>query len=239
MKIVDLEQHFFWGFFLFVGIFSVRAVLIGGGTLIWTRSSKWVQSHLLVPLENIPLSFKEDFAPAIRCVLLDAAIVAGVIRLGILKLTDDSSFLNDLLTFFGYFIWFEIFFYYLHRWIHLPKMYFIHRLHHRRRATTPMTSLGFSTLERLLLILGAVVLPSPISHWVPFSAEGLGLYFLYNYLMNVYGHLNVEILPQSFIESSYGKWMSTTVSHSKHHQTFRGNYGLFTQVLDRWHNTQI
>jgi len=46
-------------------LFTTRAVLFGGGALLWVRFSKWAQKNLIYTKEKIPLSWKLDWLPAI------------------------------------------------------------------------------------------------------------------------------------------------------------------------------
>lgn len=220
-------------------LFTTRAVLFGGGALLWVRFSKWAQKNLIYTKESIPLSWRLDGLPAISTLLLDSVLVGLAIWIGLFRLEEETTWTHAFITFSIYYIWYELYFYYTHRLFHLPKFFWIHRLHHERRATNGMTSLAFSIPERLILIFGAVVLPGFVSQVYPLSGPAIGFYFLYNYVMNVCGHLNVEIMPRTLLEGSYGRVMSTTLSHSMHHQVYKGNFGLFTQVLDRWHQTEI
>jgi sterol desaturase/sphingolipid hydroxylase (fatty acid hydroxylase superfamily) len=70
-----------------------------------------------------------------------------------------------------------------------------------------------------------------------FSMQGYFAYFLLNYILNIYGHLNVEFVPPGFLNTIPGKIINTTTYHALHHARYRGHYGLFTQVLDRAHGT--
>lgn len=220
-------------------VFTFRAVAFGVTALIWTRTSTWAQQNQIYTKENIPLKWSLDFFPAVTVLLLDSAVVGFAIWVGFFRITRDVSVLASVFAFLAYFVWFEIYFYYTHKWMHHPKLFWIHRLHHERRATNAMTSLMFSIPERLVLLFGAIFIPGLLSQAVILPAAGVLYYFLYNYIMNVYGHLNVELIPKRWIQGRYGQVMATTISHSKHHQVFRGNYGLFTQILDRFHKTQI
>jgi lathosterol oxidase len=123
--------------------------------------------------------------------------------------------------------------------MHLPKFYWMHKHHHHSRATNPWTSLSFSVMERFVLYGGVILIPGIVSQFVPLSFDGYFLYFLANYILNVYGHLNVETVKPRFVNTWLGRFMNTTTYHALHHARYKGHYGLFTQTLDRWHDTRF
>lgn len=223
----------------FMALFTLRAVLFGVTGLVWTQKSKWAQENQIYTKEKIPLSWHLDFGPALRSLTIDSLLVGLAVWLGWFRIKLEGELIESVLVFIGFFVWYEVYFYYTHRWMHHPKLFWIHRLHHARRATNAATSLMFSTTERLILIFGAVGLPGLVSQFHVLPAASVSFYFLVNYILNVYEHLNVELLPSPLAQGKVGRWMATANSHSLHHQTYRGNYGLFTQVLDRLHGTQI
>lgn len=217
-------------------IFVFRAALFAGGSSLWIYLSKKAKSKTVVRNDkNIKLWY--DIRIGLGILLFDAVLVITALKLGILRGANEPTWVISSLTFISLFIWFEIYFYYSHRIMHLPKFYPIHKCHHYRRATNPWTSLTFSLPERLIINIGAILVPGLISQFLPLSLNGLALYFLTNYILNVYGHLNVEIIPHKFLSTTLGKAFNNTTYHALHHARYRGHYGLFTSVLDRWHKT--
>jgi sterol desaturase/sphingolipid hydroxylase (fatty acid hydroxylase superfamily) len=67
----------------------------------------------------------------------------------------------------------------------------------------------------------------------PIALRGLGLYLLFTYVLNVFGHTNVEALPASLPRTWAGRLIVSGSFHALHHARLQGHYGLFTQVLDR------
>src|SRR5690606_3748048 len=129
--------------------------------------------------------------------------------------------------------WFEIWFYATHRAMHHRRLYWLHAQHHVAKVTHPLTSLSFDVLERGVLIIGALGFIAVVSRLVPLSAPGIAAYFLVNYALNVWAHLNVELMPASYGRSRLSRVFISTPFHAMHHARYTGHYGLFTTVLDR------
>lgn len=227
-----------WQVGIFFTIFFVRSLLIAGGSSIWIHFSSWAKSKIIVPIASGP-SYLSEIGLGARTLFLDALFVVAMIQIKLLSLDIHASATGTILTVVVLFVWVEIYFYYSHRILHHKSLYWIHRHHHQGRATNPWTSLSFSILERGILLFGAAGVPAIASQFLPVSFQGFYLYFLLNYTLNVYGHLNVEVAPAWFVETFLGKIFLTTSYHALHHLRYRGHYGLFTQVLDRIHGTKF
>ena len=218
---------------LFIG----RFVFIGVGPHFLLVKPSWGQRRTVIRKEEGAITFKRDVLPAFVVILLDSLVVSLFVGLGFLKLVVTKSIFAHTVTFLSFFVWTEIFFYYSHRVMHDKKYFWIHRQHHDRKATNTLTSLNFSIAERLVLLFGLVFIPGLVSQFVGISLKGMGLYFLLNYALNVYGHLNTEYAPTWFVRSWFGKIINTTTYHSLHHSRYQGHYGLFTSILDKVHGT--
>lgn len=229
----------FWEQFRFlVIVFTARSIVLAGFPSLITQITQWARKRRIVDREIGWNQIMADMIQGLKILALDAITVTLAIHFGFLKVFEHSTKLQIFSVVGLMFVWFEIYFYYSHRIIHLPKLFWIHRHHHVAKATNPWTSLSFSLAERLILLFGAVAIPAAFSHWIPFSLEGFYLYFLLNYALNVYGHLNVEIMPMAYLKSPVGKVINTTTFHALHHLRFNGHFGLFTRVLDQVHNTE-
>lgn len=219
-------------------IFVTRSFLFAGVGTFWIKFSKWAKNHRVVNREVPWKVIGKDILNAFLILAIDAAVFVILIPTGMLKVNAHASFQTNLVTFIIFFIAFEAYFYYLHRALHHPKLYWIHKHHHNSVATNPWTSLSFSVLERLILLIGAAGVPAVISQFVPIPEIGYSLYFLTNYILNVYGHLNVEFMPMCYVRT-VGRVVNTTTYHALHHLRYRGHYGLFTRTLDRFHGTEF
>lgn len=239
MYVQFLQLHWPLQMFELFAIFLARASVIAGLSTAWIKISSWAEAHrIIAPAQPAP-SLWHDVIDGIGILAIDSLVTVIGFQTGWLNITVHSSLLSIALTFAGLFVWLEIFFYYSHRLLHTPRLFWIHRRHHELRATNPWTSLSFSVKERLVLLFGSVVIPGLVSQFVPLSIEGFLGYFLFNYIFNVFGHLNVEVVPHGFVKTRLGRVFFTPTFHALHHARGRGHFGLFTQTLDRWHKTQF
>lgn len=128
----------------------------------------------------------------------------------------------------------DAYFYWMHRLMHHPKLFnFVHLVHHKSINPSPWAAYAFHPLEAVVEA-GIVI----IFHFtIPITKFHLGIFFIFMILYNVYGHLGWELYPRGFSKSRVGRWINTSVNHNQHHQHFKGNYGLYTLIWDRWMGT--
>jgi Delta7-sterol 5-desaturase len=220
-----------------VSLFFVRAMVFAGGAQLWIQLSPSSDQHRIVAKTTERLSYKKEILRGILVISLDAVFVASMIYFELLKIDPNPLWFETILVFFSLFIWFEIYFYFSHRAIHHPKLFWIHAAHHEGKGTSPFTSLSFSLWERGILLIGAIGIPALFSHWISLSLQGIGIYFLVNYILNVNGHLGRELFSAKFLLKF--PWLASATSHGLHHLRYKGNYGLFTQSLDRLLDTDF
>ena len=129
----------------------------------------------------------------------------------------------------------ETYYYWLHRWMHRPRIYrWVHKVHHDSIATSAWTSFSFHPTES---ILQALVLPV-LLFIIPIHYGVVALVLLIMATTSVINHLNTEIYPESFYRHWFGKhWIGAT-HHSLHHSQFRYNYGLYFTFWDKWMRTE-
>jgi lathosterol oxidase len=239
MNIQISELSFAASTLLLFGIFLARALIFAGGAQAWISLWPKAVRYRIVSRQYENISRLREIRRGLIVILFDAVFVTTFVQSGLLVIQHNPLWYQSPLTFLAFFVWFEIYFYFSHRGIHHPKLFWIHSAHHEGKGTSPFTSLSFSLFERLILLLGAIGIPAIVSQWVALPAQGIALYFLVNYVLNVYGHMNHEILPQKLLFSRRFQWVSTATSHSLHHLRFKGNYGLFTRVLDNFCGTSF
>ena len=156
---------------LIFAIVATRAIVLAGGSSLWIQLSKWANTRQIIAGQ---ISRKKMFIEALqglKIVLLDSIFTVTVIKLGLFHFQESATPLQYLAVFALMFIWTEIYFYYSHVIFHHPKFFWIHRHHHQSALLNPWTSLSFSLLERLILLLGVVMVPALVSGWIPFPAE--------------------------------------------------------------------
>jgi len=220
-------------------IFLLRALLIAGGSALWAERSLWAKSRQIIPAMLSRRKYALEILQGAKVLLVDALVTILLIRAEVFQFAPLAGVWEFIVTFLLLFVWVEIFFYYSHRLFHWPRFFWIHRHHHQASPLNPWTSLSFSLVERLVLLAGVSVIPALVSWWMPFPLEAYAAYFLFNYVLNVYGHLNVETVPPRFTGTRLGQVLNTSTYHALHHLRYRGHYGLFTSTLDRFHGTKF
>jgi sterol desaturase/sphingolipid hydroxylase (fatty acid hydroxylase superfamily) len=56
---------------------------------------------------------------------------------------------------------------------------------------------------------------------------------LWQIIYNVAGHTGYEYSPRWLMDSWLGKIINTPTNHVMHHETLKGNYGLYLNIWDR------
>ncbi|MEM7103234.1 MAG: sterol desaturase family protein [Bacteroidota bacterium] len=129
----------------------------------------------------------------------------------------------------------ETYYYWLHRWMHRPKVFrILHKVHHDSLITSPWTSFSFHPLET---ILQAIVVPI-IVFILPMHYLALLIMLTIMTVSAVINHLDIEIYPKGFEQHWLGKWLIGATHHSLHHTEFRTNYGLYFTFWDKWMDTE-
>lgn len=129
----------------------------------------------------------------------------------------------------------ETYYYWLHRWMHQPRVFrIVHRVHHDSHITSPWTAFSFHPLEGFLQ---AIIIPL-IVMVVPIHLYALIFLLTFMTLSSVVNHLGVEIYPAWFHRYWLGRLIIGATHHSLHHKQFRYNYGLYFTFWDRWGKTE-
>ncbi len=129
----------------------------------------------------------------------------------------------------------DTWFYWLHRLLHLPRLFRIsHRIHHLSRSPTPWAAYAFAPLEALLeaLFLPVFLLFVETHSVVVFAFTS------HMILRNVVGHAGTEVFPARWLDLPVLRWVTTTTHHDQHHAHSRGNYGLYFRFWDRLMGTE-
>jgi sterol desaturase/sphingolipid hydroxylase (fatty acid hydroxylase superfamily) len=128
------------------------------------------------------------------------------------------------------FLMHDTYFYWLHRWMHLPGMYkLVHVTHHKSTNPSPWAAYAFHPIEAVLENGIAIVF-----YWtIPVHITHVPLFFMFSILYNIYGHLGWELYPKGFHKTWIGRWVNTSTAHNQHHKFVKGNYGLYLLVWDR------
>ncbi len=129
----------------------------------------------------------------------------------------------------------ETYYYWLHRWMHHPKVFkIVHKVHHDSNITSPWTAFSFHPLEGVIqaLFLPALLMVLPMHLYV------LVIQLTIMTISSVINHLDFEIYPKNFYKHFVGRWLIGATHHSLHHKQFKYNYGLYFTFWDKWKRTE-
>lgn len=124
----------------------------------------------------------------------------------------------------------DTWFYWTHRLMHRPRWFKImHAVHHESRPPTAWAAMSFHPWEALT---GAIVIPALV-FVIPIHIAALGSVLTIMTVMGITNHMGWEIFPRRMVEGRIGDWIITATHHQKHHDVYRGNYGLYFRVWDK------
>jgi Delta7-sterol 5-desaturase len=166
-----------------------------------------------------------------------SAIVFRCYELGNTKIYFDIAkygYSYFVLSIFVMLIVHDAYFYWTHRFMHLPKIFkIVHRSHHLSTNPTPWAAFSFHPLEAIISIgiipINVFIIPSH-----PFA---LFSFLTIMTLINVMGHLGYELFSQKMINHKIGKWQNTSTNHNIHHRHSKYNFGLYFTFWDRMMKT--
>jgi sterol desaturase/sphingolipid hydroxylase (fatty acid hydroxylase superfamily) len=123
----------------------------------------------------------------------------------------------------------DTWFYWTHRWMHLPGPFRVaHAVHHASRPPTAWAAMSFHPVEA---VTGAVVIPALV-FFVPIHIGMLAAVLTIMTVMGVTNHMGWELFPRRLVESRVGHWLITASHHNRHHESYKCNYGLYFRVWD-------
>ncbi|MFO1241393.1 MAG: sterol desaturase family protein [Sphingomonadaceae bacterium] len=121
-------------------------------------------------------------------------------------------------------------FYWTHRLMHRPWFFGrAHAVHHASRPPTAWAAMSFHPWEALT---GAVVIPALVFA-IPIHVAALAVVLSVMTLMGVTNHMGWELFPRIIVRGVLGNWLITATHHQRHHDEYRGNYGLYFRVWDK------
>jgi ring-1,2-phenylacetyl-CoA epoxidase subunit PaaE len=126
----------------------------------------------------------------------------------------------------------DMFFYWSHRVMHMPRFYkFFHKVHHESTDPSPLTAFAFHPSEAVIEQLMHVVLP----FLLPLNFGVIIAWQIFSMLNNVLGHLGYEIYPKGWVRLPLLQFKTA----STHHKLFNGNYALYFTWWDKWMGTEF
>ena len=170
-------------------------------------------------------------------------IIFGFVAVGVLHFIGNTSLYFDIseygwtyliATTIGIIILHDTYFYWIHRWMHLPRFYkTMHRIHHHSTNPTPFAAFSFHPTEA---IAEAGIFPLLVL-FVPLHPIALVGALMFQVVFNIYGHSGFELMPRWWVTNRFFKYFNTSVHHNYHHKEFNYNFGLYFNYWDRWMGT--
>ena len=140
------------------------------------------------------------------------------------------------LSVFLYMFVHDTWFYWSHRVMHRPFWFKVaHADHHESRPPTAWAAMSFHPWEALT---GAIVIPVLV-FIIPVHIGALGLVLGIMTFMGITNHMGWELFPRAVVKGTLGKLLITATHHQKHHDAYRGNYGLYFRFWDRLCGTDL
>lgn len=130
----------------------------------------------------------------------------------------------------------DMFFYWSHRAMHLPRFYkFFHKVHHESTDPSPLTAFAFHPSEAIIEYMMHFVLP----FLLPLHFGTIIAWQIVSMLNNVLAHLGYEIYPKIWVKLPIMQFKTASTHHNMHHQLFNGNYALYFTWWDKWMGTEF
>lgn len=129
----------------------------------------------------------------------------------------------------------DTWFYWTHRFMHLPKFYkFFHMEHHRSHSPTPFTAYSFSPSEAVLVYLFVPVF------WiiVPMHSTAFIASMLIQTSRNALAHCGYEVFPRGWTRIPGLNIFTTVTHHDLHHERSHGNYAFYFTFWDKLMGTE-
>lgn len=134
------------------------------------------------------------------------------------------------LSLFLYLFAHDTWFYWTHRWMHVPRWFRLaHAVHHASRPPTAWAAMSFHPIEALT---GALVVPLLV-FVIPVHIAVLGLVLLIMTVMGVTNHMGWEMFPRWLVHAKAGNWLITATHHQRHHDEYLCNFGLYFRFWDK------
>lgn len=133
-------------------------------------------------------------------------------------------------SFFAALVLHDTYFYWIHRFMHLPRVFpFIHKIHHLSVTPTPFAYFSFQPAE---MALQFGIFPILI-FFLPMHPFTLIAFFSYNVAINIIGHGGFEIIPARWSKLPLLRLSNNVSHHDLHHTRFHYNFGLYFNFWDR------
>lgn len=130
----------------------------------------------------------------------------------------------------------DMFFYWSHRAMHMPRFYkFFHKVHHESTDPSPLTAFAFHPSEAVVEQMMGFILP----FLLPLNFGVIIAWQIFSMFNNVLAHLGYEIYPKGWVKLPLLQFKTASTHHNMHHQLFNGNYALYFTWWDKWMGTEF
>ena len=124
----------------------------------------------------------------------------------------------------------DTWFFWTHWLLHRKPLFKrFHWVHHLSTSPTPLTSISFHPVEAFL---ESLFVPLSIL-LIPIHPYAWGIYWLWTFVMNAYGHSGLEFYPRKVAENLLTRFNGTSTYHYWHHQYVHCHYSLYFQWWDK------
>ena len=178
------------------------------------------------------------------CVTLSNSIIQAVLidYFATSKLVDNFTIYNTILAFVLYFVIQDIYFYFVHRLMHLQVFYdYIHKMHHKYKTPTIYMTYYAHPIDHLIeWSIVYVVLP----YFIEINKYFYWGFVFYTTLTSIIGHSGNDYKVNSYFSDFDWLFKKTNkyinyqpLHHDIHHLEKRCNYSLYFTIFDRYFET--
>jgi len=169
--------------------------------------------------------------------LMSIPLFAWCLTSGVLRFGDGLA--REAMTFFLCVYAFQALYWFLHRAMHWPPVFFVHKWHHDSLVTTPLTGFSMHPLEGLGWMVCFVGPAALVSLFTEVGFWGYLAFVAVAWTGNIVGHINAEMMPALSSTKWGSRLYGNPVSyHCLHHARFDGHYGFATSWMDAIFGTQ-
>lgn len=231
MRFYHLIEHL--SVLQFAGLFTIfltlKTIIFCGGLDLISRILKNKRKINQKPTPKAEV--RAEFLSSLRAMLVEIILMISIFASGIIK-NNQATHLTNILTIVFVFIFFEIWFYATHRLMHTKIFYKFHRQHHSSTVITTWSASNFSITEKVILFIGAYIIPLALTNFIDITFEGIILYNIYNFISNAVGHSNIEFGGKLLVLKPMQRLITTSTYHNLHHTHPNKNFALFMPMLD-------
>jgi lathosterol oxidase len=244
MNLPDFSS-FYW-FALLMAVFFIiitgRYFLIAG--IFYFIFYKWFPSKFEDRKINKKKYQKGQFGKEIKWSIISSLIFSIVAALAVILWQKGYTKVYEKVNLYGwwylpvslfiYIILQETYYYWIHRWMHIPAIFkVVHKVHHDSRIASPFTAFSFHPIEGLLqaVFLPVLFLIIPIHYFM------IIFLLVIMSISSVVNHLDIDIYPENH-NSFLKRYIIGASHHSMHHKYFKCNFGLYFTFWDNIKKTE-